>query len=122
VFVLSYIQSHVYGLIEYSGSQCGDYYLIPRRLTTLIRRKILDSAVDVVSEALSVHVASPAIRNVMVPAGVIVLLGLCNPPRNWNSTVGPSLPHFTIAPCVHSLLCYRLIKQPKSILEDNPKI
>jgi hypothetical protein len=60
----------------YSGTQCGDYYLIPRRLTTLIRQKILDSAVDDVSEALSMHVAPPTIRIVVVPAGVIVLLGL----------------------------------------------
>jgi hypothetical protein len=30
-------------------------YLIPRRLTALIKWKILDSAVNVVSEALSMH-------------------------------------------------------------------
>jgi hypothetical protein len=57
VFVLSYIWSRVWGSIEYSGTRCGDYYLIPQRLTTLIRWKILDSVVDVVSEALSMHVA-----------------------------------------------------------------
>jgi hypothetical protein len=61
VFVLSYIWSHVWGSIEYSGTQCGDYYLIPQRLTALIRRKIIDSAVDEVSEALSIHVVPPAI-------------------------------------------------------------
>jgi hypothetical protein len=44
-------------------------------------RKILDSAVNVVLDALSMHVAPPAIRIVVVPAGVIVLLGLHNPPR-----------------------------------------
>jgi hypothetical protein len=38
-------------------TQCGDYYLIPRRLNALIRRKILDSAVDVVLEALPMHMA-----------------------------------------------------------------
>jgi hypothetical protein len=96
--------------------------LIPRRLTTLIRRKILDSAVDEVSEALSVHVASPAKWIVVVPRGVIVLLGLCNRPHGWTGMVGPSLPGFTIAPCVDSLLCYRLIRQPKSILQDSLKI
>jgi hypothetical protein len=110
VFVLSYIQSRVWGSIEYSGTQCGDYYLIPRRLTTLIGRKILDSAVDEVSEALSMHVAPSAIQIVMVPVGVTILLGLHNPPRSWISTVGPSLPGFTIAPCVEFLLCYRIVQ------------
>jgi hypothetical protein len=80
------------------------------------------SAVDEVSEALFVHVAPPAIRIVVVPVGVTVLLGLCNPPRSWIGTVGPSLPGFTTAPCVDSLLCYRLIRWPKSILQDNLKI
>jgi hypothetical protein len=37
-------------------------------------------AVDEVSEALSMHVAPPAIRIVVVSAGVTVLLGLYNPP------------------------------------------
>jgi hypothetical protein len=122
VLVLSYIRSHIWGSIEYSGTWCGDYYLIPRRLTALMKRKILDSAVDVVSEALSMHVAPQAIRIVMVPVGVTVLLGLCNPPRSWTGTVGPSLPSLIIAPCVDSLLCYRLIRWPKSILQDSPKI
>jgi hypothetical protein len=48
VFVLSYIWSRVWESIEYSGTSCGDYHSIPWRLTTLIRRKILDSAVDAV--------------------------------------------------------------------------
>jgi hypothetical protein len=95
--------------------------LIPLRLTTLIRRKILDSAVDLVSEALSMHVTPLAIWTVVVPAGVTILLGLCNPPRSWTGMVGPSLPDFTIAPCVDSLLCYRSIKRPKSILQDSPQ-
>jgi hypothetical protein len=56
------------------------------------------------------HVAPPAIRIVVVPAGVIVLLGLRNPPRSWTGTVGPSLPGFTIAPCMDSLLCYRIVQ------------
>jgi hypothetical protein len=66
----------------YSGTQCGDYYLIPQRLTALIERKILDSIVNEVSEAMSMHVAPPAIWIVVVPARVTVLLGLRNPPRN----------------------------------------
>jgi hypothetical protein len=63
----------------------------------LIRRKILDSAVDEVSEAFSMHVVPPTIQIVVVPAGVTILLGLHNPPRSWTGTVGPSLPGFTIA-------------------------
>jgi hypothetical protein len=102
--------------MEYSGTQCGDYYLISQRLIALIERKILDSTVDKVSEALSMHVAPPAIQIVVVPAGVIVLLGLHNPPCSWTGTVGSSLPGFTIARCVDSLLCYKLIRRPKSIL------
>jgi hypothetical protein len=68
------------------------------------------------------HVAPPAIRIVVVPAEVTVVLGLCNPPCCWTGMVGPSLPSLTIAPCVDFLLCYRLIRQPKSILQDSPKI
>jgi hypothetical protein len=96
--------------------------LIPQRLTALIRLKILESAVDVVSEALSMHVAPPAIWTVVVPTRVTVLLGLCNPPHSWTSMVGPSLPDFTIAPCADSMLCYRSIQWPKTILQDSPKI
>jgi hypothetical protein len=68
------------------------------------------------------HVAPLVIRIVVVPVGVTVLLGLHNPPRSWTDTVGPSLLGFTIASFVDSLLCYRLIRQPKSILQDSPKI
>jgi hypothetical protein len=110
VFVLSYIWSRVWASIEYSGTWCDDYYLIPWRLTALIEWKILDSAVDEVSEALSMHVASPTIWIVVVPTEVNVLLGLHNPPRKWTGTVGPSLPGFTVAPCVDSLLCYRIVQ------------
>jgi hypothetical protein len=122
VFVLSYIRSRVCGSIEYSGIRCGDCYLIPQRLTAMIRRNILDSAIDEVSEALSMHVVPSAIWFVVVPAGVAVLLGLCNPPRSWTDTVAPSLTSFIIAPCVDSLLCYRLIRRSKSIPQDSPKI
>jgi hypothetical protein len=45
----------------------------------------------------------------VVPLRVTVMFGLCNPPRSWNGMVGPSLPGFTIAPCVDSLMCYRSI-------------
>jgi hypothetical protein len=68
------------------------------------------------------HVVPPAIRTAVVPVGVTVLLGLQNPPHSWTGTVGPSLPGFTIATCVDSILCYRLIRWPKSILQDSPKI
>jgi hypothetical protein len=91
-------------------------------LTTLIRWKNLDSAVDEVSVALSVYMARPAIQIVVVPAGVTVLLGLHNPPRSWTGTMGPSIPSFTISPCVDFVLCYRLIMRPKSILQDCPII
>jgi hypothetical protein len=83
--------------------------LIPQRLTALIRQKILDSVVDEVSEALSMHVVPPTIQIVVVLARVTILLGLRNPQRSWTSTMGPSLPGFTMAPCVDSLLCYRIL-------------
>jgi hypothetical protein len=65
-------------------------------------------AIDEVSGALSMYTVPPAIQIVVVPAWVIVLLGLRNPPRSWTSTMGPSLPGFTIAPCVDSLLFYMI--------------
>jgi hypothetical protein len=61
------------------------------------------------------HVAPPAIWIVVVPAGVTALLGLHNPLCSWTSMVGPSLRGFTIVPFMDFLLCYRLIKRPKSI-------
>jgi hypothetical protein len=54
------------------------------------------------------HAAPLAVRIVVVPAGVTIMLGLHNPPRSWTGMVGPSLPIFAIAPCVDSLLCYRI--------------
>jgi hypothetical protein len=68
------------------------------------------------------HMAPPAIQIIIVSTGLTVLLGLYNPPRSWTGTVGPSLPSLTIAPCVDSLLCYRLSRQPNSIIQDSPKI
>jgi hypothetical protein len=116
----SVLYSHIWTLG--TNASLAPNYLIHRRLTALIRRKILYSAVVVVSEPLSMHVVPPAIRAVVVPAGVTDMLGLPNPPRSWTGTVSPSLPDFTIAPCVDSLLCYRSITRPKSILQDSPKI
>jgi hypothetical protein len=72
--------------------------------------KILDSVVDEVSEALSMHMVPLAIQIVVVPTRVTVLLGLHNPPRSWTGMVGSSLSDFTIAPCVDSLLCYRIVR------------
>jgi hypothetical protein len=121
VFVLSYIRSRVWGAIEYSGTQCGDYYLIPQRLIALIKFKILDSVVDEVLEALSMHVVLPAIQIVVVPAVVTVMLGLRNPPCSRIGTVGPSLPSFTIGPCL-DCRAIRLFRRPKSILQDSRKV
>jgi hypothetical protein len=70
--------------------------------------KVLDIAIDEVTGALSMHAVPLAIRIVVVPAGVTVLFGLHNPQHSCTNTVGPSLPSFTIAPCVDSLLCYRI--------------
>jgi hypothetical protein len=79
------LSCHIYGSMfkdqsSIVGPDAMTINFIPRRLTTLIRWKILDSAVDVVSKALSMHVAPPAIQIVVVHAGVTILLGLCNPP------------------------------------------
>jgi hypothetical protein len=68
------------------------------------------------------HVAPLAIRTVLVLVGVRILLGLHNPSCSWTGTVGPSLPDFTIALCVDSLLCHRSIRRSKSIFQDSPKI
>jgi hypothetical protein len=54
------------------------------------------------------HVVPPAIQIVVVPTVVRIMLGLLNRPHSWTGTVGPSLPSFTIAPCVDSLVCYRI--------------
>jgi hypothetical protein len=56
------------------------------------------------------HVTPPAIRIVVVPVGVTVMLGIRNTPCSWTGTVDLSLPSFTIAPCVNSLLCYRIVR------------
>jgi hypothetical protein len=56
------------------------------------------------------HMAPLAIRIVVVPAGVTIMLGYHNPPHSWTGMVGPSLPGFIIAPCMDSLLCYRIVQ------------
>jgi hypothetical protein len=86
------------------------------------QQKVLDIAIDEVSRALSMHVAPLAIQIVVVPIGVIVPLGLHNPPHRWSGTVDPSLPNFTIAPCVDSLLRFKSIRQPKYILQGSPDV
>jgi hypothetical protein len=68
------------------------------------------------------HVAPLAIRIIVVHVGVTVLLRLYNPSRSWIGMVGPSLRGLTIALCVDALLCYRLIRRPKSIFQDSLKI
>jgi hypothetical protein len=65
-------------------------------------------AIGEVSRALSMHEAPSAIQIVVVPTGLKVLLWLHNPPHSWTDTMGPSLPGFTIAPCVDSFLCYMI--------------
>jgi hypothetical protein len=67
------------------------------------------------------HVVPSAIRTIVVPAGVTILLGLHNPSRSWTGTVGPSLPDFIIAPCVDSLMCYRLIRHLSLSFKTEPK-
>jgi hypothetical protein len=84
--------------------------------------KVLDIVINEVSGALSMHAAPPAIWTIVVLTRVTVPLGLRNPTRSWTSTVGPSLPDFTIAPCVDFFLCYRSIRRPKSILQESPKV
>jgi hypothetical protein len=58
----------------------------------------------------------------VVPVGMTVLLGFCNPPHSWTGTVGPSPTWLYYGPCVDSLLCYRSIRRPKSILQDSPEV
>jgi hypothetical protein len=85
-------------------------------------RKVLDVAIDTVLVAFSMNTTPLAIQTVVITVGVTVLLGLRNPPHSWTSTGAPSQPDFTVATCVDSLLCYRLIRQPKSILQYNPEV
>jgi hypothetical protein len=52
-------------MIESSRTRCGDCSLIPQRLTTLIRWKVLDFTTDELSGILSMLEALSAIRNVV---------------------------------------------------------
>jgi hypothetical protein len=91
-----------------SGTQCGDCTDPSKAFSLWWQGKALGVAIDEVSGALSMHTEPPTVRIVVVPTGVTVLLGLHNPPSSWTGTVGPSLYGFTIAPCVDSMLCYRV--------------
>jgi hypothetical protein len=121
--VLLYIRSHVWGIIYVVGPGAVTIQT-PRRPfpCDILQRKVLGIAINDVSGALSMHGAPMAIWIILVPAVVVVLLGLHNPPCSWTSMVGPSLPGFTIAPYVDSLLCDRSIRRPKSILQDSLKV
>jgi hypothetical protein len=101
--VLLYIRSRVWGIFYAVGLS-----VVMVQTARCPPPTVLDIAINEVLGALSMHAASLAIRIVVVPVGVAVLLGLHNPPCSWTGTVGPSLPSFTIAPCVDSLLCYRI--------------
>jgi hypothetical protein len=79
--VLLYILCRVWGVI----------YAVGLSVATVRKRKVIDIAIDEVSEALSMHAVPPAIWTVVVPTRVIVLLGLHNPPCSWTGTMGPSL-------------------------------
>jgi hypothetical protein len=85
-------------------------------------QKVVDIAIDEVSGHCLCTGHRQPYRLFVVPAGVIVLLGLRNPPCSWIGMVGPSLPGFTIAPRVDSLLCYRSTRWPKSIIQDSPEV
>jgi hypothetical protein len=91
-----------------SGAKCGDCAEPSEIISLWWQGKVLHIAIDEESGALSMHVVPPAIWIVVVPARVAVMLGPRNPPCSWIDTVCPSLLGFTVAPCVHSLLCYRI--------------
>jgi hypothetical protein len=58
-----------------------EMYIPLRGLPCDVRwRKVLDIAIDEVSGAMSMHAVPPAIQTIVSPIGVMVLLGLCNPP------------------------------------------
>jgi hypothetical protein len=121
--VLLYIRSCVWGIIYAVGHSVVNVQTPRRPFPYDVRqRKVLNIAIDEVLGALSMHAAPRPYGLFVVPTGVTVLLGLHNPPRSWIGTVGPSLPGFSIAPCVDSLLCYRSIRRPKSILQDSPEV
>jgi hypothetical protein len=110
--VLLYIWSHVRRIIYAVGPRVATVQTPYRNFSCDIwRRKVLNIAIDEVSAALSMHAAPRPYGLFVVPVGVTVLLGLHNLPCSWTGMVGPSLPGFTIAPCVDSLLCYRSIRR-----------
>jgi hypothetical protein len=121
--VFLYIRSHVWGIIYVVGPGVATVRTPQRPFPNDVHQwKVLDIAIDEVSGALSKHVAPRPYGLFVVPVGVTVLLVLHNASRSWTGMVGPSLPGFTIAPCVDSLLCYRSIRRPKSILRDSLEV
>jgi hypothetical protein len=103
VYMVLCLRDHLY-----SGTQCGNSADPSEAIYLWWQGEVLDIAINEVSGALSMQAMPPAIRIVVVSAGMVVLLGLRNPPHSWTGTVGPTLPGFTIAPCVDSLLWYRI--------------
>jgi hypothetical protein len=121
--VLLYVRSNVWGVIYAVGPSVATVQTLQRPFSCDVRlQKVLDIAINEVSRELSLHTVPRSYGLFVLPAGVTVLLGLHNPPRNWTTMVGPSLPSFTIVPCVDFLLFYRSIRRPKSILQDSPEV
>jgi hypothetical protein len=80
--VLLYIWSHIWGII-YAVEPGVVTIQTPQRPSRDVRQwKVLDIAIDEVSGVVSMHMVPLAIRTVVVPVGVTVLLGLRNPPRS----------------------------------------
>jgi hypothetical protein len=121
--VLLYIQSHIWRIIYEVRPGVATIQTPRRPFPYDVRQwKVLNIAIDEVSRhCLCTRCPRPYILFVLL-VGVTVLLGLHNSPRSWTGTVGPSLPGFTITPCVDYLLCYRPTRRPKSILQDSPKV
>jgi hypothetical protein len=103
VYIVPCLEDHLC-----SGTRCGDCVDPSETIFLSWQGNVLDIAIDEVLGASSMHAAPSAIRTVVVPARVTTLLGPRNPPHSWTGTVDPSLPGFILAPCVDSLLCYRI--------------
>jgi hypothetical protein len=78
---LLYIWSRVWGIIYAVGPSVATIQTPQSTFPYDIRqRKVLDIAIDEVLGALFMHAAPQSYRLFVVPTGVIVLLGLHNPP------------------------------------------
>jgi hypothetical protein len=121
--VLLYIRPCVWGIIHAVGLSVEIVQTPWRPFPCDIRQwKILDIAIDELSgHCLCMRRPQPY-RLFVVPAGVTVVLGLCNPPHSWTGMMGPSLPGITIAHCVDSVLSCRSIRWPKPIFQDSPDV